>query len=63
MKHAQGAVDMELSPQHEARSGSGGHGAEVHSMKRAQGAVDMELLSPQHEARSGSGGHGAEVTA
>ena len=27
MKRAQGAVDMELSPQHEARSGSGGHGA------------------------------------
>ena len=28
MKRAQGAVDMELSPQHEACSGSGGHGAE-----------------------------------
>ena len=27
MKRAQGAVDMELCPQHEARSGSGGHGA------------------------------------
>ena len=29
MKRAQGAVDMELRSQHEARSGSGGHGAEV----------------------------------